>query len=286
MKNNKKSSLFGNAVLYIVSFFLSLVLIFITAMLVAGVTLFNDKDLLSRVSGTTYFSELNNEIVTRCGTVAAKGGVDYKAVESVLTSGRIDSDFTVYFNSVSGENPTGGRDTIDEKALADELYAAIVSYDADMTENEKANAKVIAKEMADEYKESIVVESFESYISFADDFKDTGRYILFVLIALAVYLTIVMVSLNGKKQKHRLFRKFAIVSGSSGLTVLVFSLLVRFSGILEQITFAQTQREYNLFMNFFDDFLAFTTATGVCWTVVCITLLVLWYMSVTGKLKK
>lgn len=286
MKNNKKSSPVRNAVLYIVSFFLSLTLVFITSMLVSGVTLFNDKDLLSRVSGTTYFSELNNEIVTRCSTIAAKGGVDYKAVEGVLNAGRIDSDFTVYFNSVSGKNPTGGRGTIDEKALADELYSAIVSYDTDITENEKANAKIIAKKMAEEYKDSVVVESFESYISFADDFKTTGRYVLFGLIALAVYLVVVMVLLNGKKQKHRLFRRFAIVTGSSGLTVLVFSLLVRFSGILEQITFAPTQREYNLFMNFFDDFVAVFTATGVFWTVICIMLLVLWYMSVTGKLKK
>ena len=207
-------------------------------------------------------------------------------MEGILTSGRIDSDFTVYFNSVSGKNPTAGRDTIEEKALADELYSAIVSYDEDITEGEKANARITAKKMAEEYKNSIVIESFESYISFADDFKATCRYVFFGLVALTVYLAIVIVLLNGRKQKHRLFRRFAIVSGSSGLTVLMFSLLVRFSGILEQITFAQTNREYNLFMNFFDEFLFLFTTASVCWTVVCIILLVLWYMSVTGRLKK
>jgi len=129
-------------------------------------------------------------------------------------------------------------------------------------------------------------EQLDVIKSFADDFKTTGRYVLFGLIALAVYLALVMVLLNGKKQKHRMFRRFAIVTGSSGLTVLVFSLFVKFSGILEQITFAPTQREYNLFMNFFNDFVALFTATGVFWTVICIVLLVLWYMSVTGKLKK
>lgn len=286
MKNEKKSSLVRNAVLYVVSFVLSLTLVFITAVFVADFTLFNDKDLLSRVSGTTYFSELNDEIVTRCSTVAAKSGVDYKAVEGVLNAGRIDSDFTVYFNSVSGKNPLGGRDTIDEKALADELYTAIVSYDADMTESEKSEARIIAEKMAGEYKDAIVIESFESYISFADDFKINIRYLFYGFVAFAVYLMVVIVLLNGKQQKHRLFRKFAIVAGSSGLTVLVFSLLVRFSGILRQITFASTQREYNLFMSFFDDFLNLITATGVCWTGVCIVLLILWYMSVTGKRKK
>lgn len=286
MKKNKKSSPGKNIAVYVVSFFLSLTLVFITSLLVVGGTLFNDKDLLSKVSGTTYFSELNNEIITRCNTVAVKSGVDYKAVESVLTSGRIDSDFTVYFNSVSGKNPKGGRDTIDEKALADELYSAITAYDSDITEEEKANAKVIAERMAKEYKDSIVVESFENYLSFAESFKTVSRYILLILVALAVYLAFVIISLNGKKQKHRLFRRFAIVAGSSGLTVLVFALLTKFSGILEQITFASTQREYNLFMNFFDDFLMLIIAVGVCWTVICIILLVLWYLSVTGRLKK
>lgn len=286
MEKKHKSSQGKNALIHIMSFLLALVMIFISTILVAGVTLFNDKNLMEKVSDTTYFSELNNEIVTRCSTIAAKSGISYAAVEPVITSGRIDADFTVYFNSVSKENPTAGRDTVDEKALADEIYSAILSYDPDITEEQKANAKTISARMAEEYKESIVAENFESFIGFFDGYQKISRYVLFVLLALFVYLTCMIVFVNGKDQKHRLFRRFSVVAGSCGVTVLAFSLLVKFSAILEKIAFAATRREYDLFMRFFDEFLSFIMASGIVWIVVCIILISLWYMSVTGKLKR
>lgn len=286
MKEKHRSSRSNSVIVYIVSFFMSLTLIFISTILVAGVTLFNDRDLKSHFSGTTYFSELNNEIVTRCKTIAAKSGIDYDAVSSVLTSNRIDSDFTVYFSSISGENPTAGRATVKEDALADEFYSSILAYDAEITESEKANARLIAEKMAKEYKDSIVAENFEGFIAFFENYQKINRYALFILIALYIYLTFVILSVNGKNNKHRLFRRFAVVAGSSGLTVLMFSLLMKISGVFEKIAFASTQREYNLLVGYFDEFLSLEAVAGCVLLVVCIVLLSLWYMSVTGKFKR
>lgn len=286
MANNHKSSRGKKILIHFMSLLSALVLIFISTILVAGVTLFNDKDLMLKVSDTTYFAELNNEIVTRCSTVAVKSGIDYEAVKPVITSGRIDSDFTVYFNSVSKENPTAGRDTIDEKALADELYSAIVSYDPDITESEKDNAEIIAGKMAEEYKNAIIAENFESFMAFSDRYQGISRNVLFILLALFAYLTCMMVFANGKDQKHRLFRRFSVVSGSCGVTVLAFSLLVKISAVLEKIAFAETQREYNLFMSFFDNFINCLIGAGCVWVVICAVLVSIWYMSVTGRLKR
>lgn len=286
MAKNHKSSLGKNVFIHVLSFLMSLVMIFISVILVSGVTLFNDKDLMHKVSDTTYFSELNNEIVARCSTVAAKSGIDYEAVKPVITSGRIDSDFTVYFNSVSKENPTAGRNTVDEKALADEIYSAILSYDPDITEEEKVAASAISAEMAKEYKASIIAENFEHFMGFVGRYQKISRYILFGLLALFVYLMCMIAFVNGKNQKHRLYRRFSVVSGSCGVTVLAFALLVKFSAVLERISFTETQREYNLFMSFFDEYLSFVMGAGSIWIVVCIILISLWYMSVTGRLKR
>ncbi len=286
MENKRKSSSGKNAVLVVLSFFLSLTLVFLTSIVVAEVALFNDRDLLSKVSETTYFSELNNEIVTRCKTVAAKGGVDYANIDSVITSNRVDADFTVYFNSISGENPQAGRDTIDEVSLADEIYASIVKGDPDITDAEKENAKVISAKIAEEYKNTIILEDFEKFIGFSEEYNSFVKYIFFILLALFIYLICVIVSVNGKNQKHRLLRRFAVVGGSAGFTVLVLSLVLKVSGIFEQINFASSQREYNLFMSFFDNFMNMSILVGVCWVAICIVLLVLWYLSVTGRRKK
>lgn len=286
MENKHKTSSGKNILLTVLSFALSLTLVFLTFIVVSGVTLFSDKDILPRVSETAYFSDLNNEIVTRCRTIAAKSGVDYSSIESVITSNRVDADFSVYFNSITSENPHAGRETIDEKALSEELYAGIVSADPDITDAEKEEVRQISSNLAKEYKDTVILESFEKFIGFTKDFKSISRYVFFILCALFVYLICVIIYINGKKQKHRLFRKFAVVGGSAGLTVSVLSLIIKFSGIFEQISFASSQREYNLFMSFFDDFLNLSIFVGACWVAVCIVLLVLWYLSVTGRIRK
>lgn len=286
MKTKEKNSSSKNIIMVVLSFVLSLTLIALTGIVVLSVTLFNDRGLINKVSETTYFSELNNEIVTRCKTIAAKSGIDYESIEPVLTSNRVDADFTVYFNSMSGKNPNAGQNTIDREKLADDLFQSIVSYDSDITFEEKENARRIALSLADEYKEIFILENFEKFVGFSDVFKTYSRYVFFILLALLVYLSFVVVSLNGKSQKHRLFRRFAITGGSVGLTVLSLSLIMKLTGVFEQITFASSQREYNLFMSFFDEFLNMSIAVGACWVAVCIVLILLWYWSVTGRIRK
>ena len=286
MKTKVKKSSAGNITMIILSFIMSVTLIAMTSIVILNGTFFNDRGLINKVSATTYFSELNNEIVTRCKTIAAKSGINYKAIEPVLTSNRVDGDFTVYFNSMNGKNPHAGQNTIDRDKLAEDLFQSIVSYDSDITFKEKENARRIAVSLADEYKKIFIIENFEKFIGFSEVFKTYSRYVFFILLALFVYLTFVIVSLNGKSQKHRLFRRFAIIGGSVGLTVLSLSLIMKFTGVFEQITFASSQREYNLFMSFFDEFLNMSIIVGTCWVAVCIILIMLWYWSVTGRTRK
>lgn len=286
MAEKNKTFSAKSAVLTVVSFLLSLTIILLTFIVVLHTTLFNDRTIYSKVVDSTYFAELNNDIVTRCQTIAAKNGIDYSLIENVITSGRVDADYTVYFNSMSGENPYGGRDTIDEKGLAEEIYKSVTQADSDMTAEEKENVRFASSEIAAEYKNTIVVETFEKFVEFSETFKSYSKYVFYILAALFVYLTCVLVWLNGKSQKHRLFRKYAIVGGSAGLAVLGFLCFLRVSDVLDNITFASTQREYNLFISFFDSFIDTMIIVGAGWLVVCIVLLVLWYMSVTGRIRK
>ncbi len=284
-KKNKTFSV-KSAVSAVVSFVLSLTIVLLSLVVVLHTTLFNDRTIYSKVTDTTYFAELNNDIVTRCQTIAAKNGIDYSFIENVITSGRVDADYTVYFNSMSGKNPHGGCETIDEKGLAEEIYKSITVADSDMTAEEKENVRLASSEIAAEYKNTMVAETFEKFVGFSETFKSYSKYGFYILSALFVYLTGVMFWLNGKSQKHRLFRKFSIVGGSAGLTVLAFSVFMKVSGVLNNMTFASTQREYNLFISFFDSFIDTMIIVGAGWLVVCIVLLVLWYWSVTGRIRK
>ncbi len=286
METKRKKSSAKTPVMVILSFILSLTMVFMTLIVVLNITLFNTRGLLSKVSETTYFSELNNEIVTHCKTIAAKSGIDYEAIEPVLTSNRIDADFTVYFSEMNGENPQAGQETLDTDKLSEELYNSIVTYDPHIANEDKENARRIATNLAIEYKENFVLENFEKFIGFSETFKSYSRYVFFILLALFIYLAFVIISLNGKNQKHRLFRRFAVSGGSVGLTVLSLSLVMKFKGFFEQIAFASSQREYNLFMSFFDGFLNMSIVVGICWIAICIVLLVFWYMSVTGRTRK
>lgn len=286
MQKEHRPSTGRKILISVASFFLSLTFVFLTVIVVSDVTLFNDRDLLSRVSETTYFSELNNEITLRCKTIAAKSGVDYDAISSVITSSRIDSDSTVYFNSMKSEDPDAGHKTIDELSLKTELYESIVASDPDITDSEKVSAEIIAAKIAAEYKRIMILENFENFIEFSGNYKSVSNYVFLILAVLMVYLIYVIISLNRRSQKHRLLCRFAVVGGSTGLTVLALSAVMKFSGVIEKINFASSLREYNLFVSFFTDFINSTLIVGVCWVAVCIVLLVLWYKSVSGRVKR
>lgn len=284
-KKNKTFSV-KSGVSAVVSFVLSLTMVLLSLIVLMHTTLFNDRTIYSKVTDTAYFAELSNDIVTRCQTIAVKNGIDYSLVENVITSGRVDADYTVYFNSMSGENPYGGRDTIDEKGLAEEIYKSITAADSDMTAEEKENVRFASSEIAEEYKSTMIVETFEKFVGFSETFKAYSKYVFYILAALFVYLTCVVLWLNGKSHKHRLFRKFSIVVGSAGLTVLAFSVFMKVSDVLKNINFASTQREYNLFISCFDSFIDALIIVGAGWLAVCTALLVFWYLSVTGRIRK
>ena len=70
------------------------------------------------------------------------------------------------------------------------------------------------------------------------------------------------------------------------MTVLVNSVLIKVSGVINHITFASTQREYNLFVSFIDGFIDVMIVVGAGWLVISMVLLALWYLSVTGRTRK
>ena len=61
---------------------------------------------------------------------------------------------------------------------------------------------------------------------------------------------------------------------------------MKVSDVLKNINFASTQREYNLFISFFDSFIDMSIIVGAGWLAVCTALLALWYLSVTGRIRK
>ena len=286
MATENKSFSAKSVVSVIVSFVLSFTIILMSAITVMHIDLFNDRTIYPKVSETTYLSELNKDIFTRCQTVAVKNGIDYSLLEKVITSSRIDTDYTVYFNSMSGKTPHSGCETINEKALAEEIYKAITKDASVLTNDEMENIRLASSKIAAEYKNTMVVKTFEQFVEFSDVFKTYSRYIFFIALALFIYLVCVTVWLNGKSQKHRLYRKFAVICGSAGLTVLVNSALIKASGVINHITFASTQREYNLFVSFLDEFIDVMSVVGAGWLVICMVLLAFWYMSVTGRKRK
>lgn len=265
---------------------MSLILVFISLIAIADVMLFNGNNIYSKVSDTKYFQELKNEISVSINTIAIKNGIPCEAVDSVLTESRIEEDTTVYFDSLSGKNPTAGRDSIDENALANEIYNSIVKYDSNIAESDKNVAKSASLNIAKEYKKILALGHFEKYLAFSEEFKSVSVCILIILLALEVFLSLVVISLNGKRHKHRLYRRFAVVGASSGLTVLIISFIVKFSGVFEKITFYSSEREYNLFTTYFDRFLNCLVIIGIFYVLVNILLLILWYNSVSGKVKR
>ncbi len=285
-KIKHKSSTQKRVTIAVMSFLLSLVLVLLTIVSLANFTLFNDKYINVRIYGTDFFAQLSEDVYVKCKNIADKSGISYEPVADVLTANRIDTDMTVYFDSMSGENPTAGRETIDEEALANEIFHSITSHDSNITESERTNAEIIAEKIAREYKNAIVLDSFEDFIAFSQGYKSVAVYIFIILAALTVYLICVIIFLNGKRQKHRLYRHFAVVGGSSGITVLTLSLILKFSGVFEKMAFASSLREYNLFMDYFSEYMYSAMGVGVSWILICIILLVLWYFSVTGKVRR
>ncbi len=275
-----------NITVTVISFFLSLVLVLLTLMTLADVTLFSDRNIMSRISGTTYFSKLSEDVEINCKNVSSKYGVNYNSVNKVITPVRVETDMKSYFNAISIDEPTAGRLSIDEKKLAKEIYDSILSNDTDITDKQKANAQIISAKIADTYKNTIALSDFEEFISFANGWKSGSLYIFIVLAVLAIFLVFVIVTLNGKRTKHRLYRRFAVVGGSSGFTVLALSLLIKFSGVFEKMTFYNSEREYNLFMDYFNECIDSAITVSLCFIIVCMILLALWYLSVSGRMKR
>lgn len=286
MKTNNNPSTGKQILLHVVSFFLAITIVLILAITSAGLTLFNDRDILSKVSGTNYFSQLNEDITIKCKTIAAKYGVEYKIIAEVITPSKIDADMTVYFNSMKIQNPYDAGKTINTENLKKQLIKKFEENNAFTTDSQKNLINVIAGMIADEYKAAIVVEGFETYLVFAREYKAICRYVLLGSLVVFAYLFCVIFVLNGKTQKHKLLRRYAISFGSAGLTILCVSVIVKFTEVIERISFVEVEREYKLFVYMFTEYIKTFSIAGLFCVMTAVVLLALWYMSVTGRTKR
>ncbi|MBQ7957255.1 MAG: hypothetical protein IJ279_04385 [Clostridia bacterium] len=286
MKMENNTSTAKQVLLHTVSFFMALAIVFISAMVVADITLFNDRELLSKVSGTNYFSQLNEDVVLKIKTIGAKYGVDYRIITDVITPGKIDTDMTIYFNSLKIEDPDSAKDTIDVKTLEKQLIDKFEENNAFITDSQELSLQTIAALIAEEYKDAIVIEHFEAFLVFAREYRTVSRYVFFGLLVFLIYLVCVVFVLNGKQQKHKLLRRYSISFGSAGLTIICISLVIRFTEIIERVSFVSSEREYNLFVYVFTDFVKNYSIVGVGCVMVAVVLLALWYLSVTGRTRR
>lgn len=286
MKEKRKTSTGKTAALSIASFFMALTLIFMSVIVVAEFTMFNDRDILAKVSGTTYFSQLNEDITFKCKTIAAKYGVKYEAISAVITPGKIDTDMTVYFNSVKVKDSVAAEKTINTETLEKELISSFESNDVFITDSQKASVKTVAALVAREYKDAIVIENLQNFMYFVQGYRSVINYVFLGFFALFIYLFFVILTLNGKEQKHRLLRRYAVCCGSAGLTVISISLIIRFTEIIQRISFTESEREYNLFVDMFSDFIRLFSISGGCFLMLAIVLCALWFLSVTGRARR
>ncbi len=280
MKEKQKISSGNQITFLIISFFLAALLVFTSVLVVTQISFFNDREILTKVSQTTYLSQLNEDVTRSCHSIAAKYGVDYGVVSKVITPSRIETDMSVYFNSISSENPEAAESTIDTKRIEENLYSSFVNDKNNPIE--PAVAEKAASLIATSYKETLILEHLESFYKFADDQDAIINYVFWFLAITLVVLAYLLIYKNTSRKKHRLLRKFSVVFSSAGFTIIVLSMIVKFSEILEKIAFYSSEREYNIFMKIFDDCVNSFTFVGAMYVVLGALLMALWYYTVVA----
>lgn len=268
----------------VVSFFLSLTIFFLAVIVVLNVSLFNDREINKKVSQITYTSQLNNDITLTAKTITAKYGLEYNAVADVITPSKISTDMTIYFNSVSGKDPYAAENTISVNELKNQLYSSFVNKNKRMTDTEQKRAEKAATLIAEEYKKAIVLENLENFYAFADKSRTVVTYVFFFFGIAFLVLNYLMIAKNSRRKKHRLLRKYSVVLTSTGISITAISLIVKISGVLERFSLYSSEREYNIFMKIFGDFISSTTLVGGMLVFLGIALMALWYFTVAvGK---
>ena len=203
MKEQRKFSSENQKLNIIVSFFLSLTIIFLALIIAVNIFLFNDRDINKKVSQITYTSQLNNDITLSAKTITSKYGVDYNAVAAVITPSRISTDMTIYFNSVTSKDPYAAENTISVTELKKQLYSSFVNTNKRMTDEEKLKADKAASLIAEEYKKAIVLENLESFYSFADKSKALVPYVFVFFAIVFLVLSYILVAKNSKHKKQK-----------------------------------------------------------------------------------
>ncbi len=282
MKEKQITSSENKKLTIVVSFFLSLTIIVLSLIVVVSVTLFNDREINTKVSQITYTSQLNNDITLASKSIAAKYGMEHSAVADVITPSKISTDMTIYFNAVSSKDPHAAENTISVNELKNQLYNSFLNENKKTTDVEKAKADKASSLIAEEYKKAIILENLEDFYSFADKSKNVFSYIFIAFALVFLVLTYIIIAKNSRRKKHRLLRKFAVVYTSSGFAIIALTVMVKIWGVLERITFYSSQREYNVFMKIFGDFMNSLILVGGMLSLAGIIMMTLWYFTVAA----
>lgn len=126
---------------------------------------------------------------------------------------------------------------------------------------------------------------YNSAVVFPSTLKPVGNMIIYSLPFLSVFLAFVIVYANGLRHRHRLLRRFGGVSASTGLTVLFFTVVIKYSGLLERINFENFSIDRSDFFKCFNDFVCYLIYESSFFLIASLILIFLWYMSAIGKIK-
>lgn len=126
---------------------------------------------------------------------------------------------------------------------------------------------------------------YNSGVVFPSAIKPVGNLIVYSLPFLSAFLALIIVYANGSRHRHRLLRRFGGVSASTGVAVLFFAVVIKYSRLVERINFENFSIDKSDFLNCFNDFVYYLIYEGSFFLIASLILIFLWYMSAIGKIK-
>ncbi len=126
---------------------------------------------------------------------------------------------------------------------------------------------------------------YNNDIEFPAVLKPVGNLVVYSLPLLSAFFILIIVYANGTRHRRRLLRRFGGVSASTGITVLFFSSVMKYSKIAEKINFENFSINRSDFLKCFGEFLCYLTYEGSFFLLLSLILLFIWYMSAIGKIE-
>ncbi len=281
-RKNKKSpnkKVFALVLCFAVSLFMS----FFTLFIAADTALLNIDHTFSKADVEEFGSDVARDFELQGKTLAAKSGVEYEVISSVINVNKIKKDVNEYFGLIKTDGLITAGQIVNEEAISTAIYNNILSSDIGITELQKQNAKIFADKTATLYKETLVIEDSDKAVSISNGFKVASLIVVPFFVVVCALLVLAMISFNGKFKKHRLLRRFSLIFSTTGLTTSVLSFVMKFTDTIRKISFVTDQRDYNLYLDLFENFFNVTLILGLINIVIGIILFIIWRQTAIAK---